>query len=210
MNIFTTIQYKYQGETIFCFVCIATVFGYILGVNKVIDAIITKHSDEMRAKVVQKLNKYTQTNLSDLAELLASNHIILSTFHKSDNHNDDNHNDDNNDENDVASNYINTNDEAMNYDTNDEVMSYDTNNGANETSESVKCEMNPQSDQETQENQESQQQEHAVTSPSSTSTSSIISTTEEDYELVKKNENNNQSKNKNNMKYFEWFNINIF
>jgi hypothetical protein len=206
MNIFTTIQSKYQGETIFCFVCVATVFGYILGVNKVIDAIITKHSDEMRVKVVQKLNKYTQTNLSDLAELLASNHIILSTFHKSDNHNHDNHNHDNynhdnNDENDVASNHTNTNDEVMNYDTNDEM---------NETSENVKCEINPQPDQEKQESQESQQQENLLTSPSSTSTSSIISTTEEDYELVKKNENNNQSKNKNNMKYFEWFNINIF
>jgi hypothetical protein len=186
MNIFTTIHSKYQGETIFCFVCVATVFGYILGVNKVIDAIITKHSDETRVKVVEMLNKYTQTNLSDLVEILASNHIIHSTFHNIDNHN--------NDENDVASNHINTND-GMNYDTNDE---------ATETSENVKCEINPQSDQEKRENKGSQQQEYSVTSPSSTS--SIISTTEEDYELVKKNENNHL-KNKNTMKYFEWLNI---
>ena len=59
----------------FCFVCVATVFGYILGVNRVIDAIISKHSDETRVKT---LNKYTQTNLSDLADLLTSNNMIIS------------------------------------------------------------------------------------------------------------------------------------
>ena len=77
MNILSTIHTKYQGETMFCFVCVATVFGYILGVNRVIDAIISKHSDERRARVVNMFNKYTQTNLGDLAELLVSNNLIL-------------------------------------------------------------------------------------------------------------------------------------
>ena len=50
-------------------------------------------------------------------------------------------------------------------------------------------------------------QENAVMSPSSISSVLSISTSEEDYELVRKNENGNHSKNKNNMKYFEWLNI---
>lgn len=186
MNIFTTIQYKYQGETIFCFVCVATVFGYILGVNKVIDAIITKHSDEMRAKVVQKLNKYTQTNLSDLAELLASKNIILS------------HN-----ENDVFSSEHADN----NYDINDDIdTNNNTNDVTNETNNETSTNLNDYLDkQEKKDDQCKQMQENAVMSPSSTS--STISTSEEDYELVKKNENNNHLKNKKSANYFEWLNI---
>jgi hypothetical protein len=42
---------------------------------------------------------------------------------------------------------------------------------------------------------------------SPSSTSSTISTSEEDYELVKKNENNNHLKNKKSANYFEWLNI---
>ena len=189
MNIFSTIHSKYQGETMFCFVCVATVFGYILGVNRVIDAIISKHSDETRVKVVRMLNKYTQTNLSDLAELLASNNLILS------------HN-----ENDVSSSEQAYNSDDVNND-------IDTNDVINETNNETNANLNDNPDkQEEKEDQEKQIQiqENAIMSPSSASS---VSTSEEDYELVRKNENINHSKNKNNtdnsnnMKYFEWLNI---
>ena len=55
--------------------------------------------------------------------------------------------------------------------------------------------------QEKKEDQEKQVQENTVMSPSS------VSTAEEDYELVRKNENVNHLKNKKNMTYFEWLNI---
>ena len=197
MNIFSTIHSKYQGETMFCFVCVATVFGYILGVNRVIDAIISKHSDETRVKVVRMLNKYTQTNLSDLAEILASNNLILS------------HN-----ENDVSSSEqadhsdgVN-NDIKMNNHTND-IIDDVTNETNNETNATLNDNPDKQKEKEDQEKQ-IQIQENAIMSPSSASS---VSTSEEDYELVRKNENINHSKNKNNtdnsnnMKYFEWLNI---
>jgi hypothetical protein len=63
----------------------------------------------------------------------------------------------------------------------------------------------PEDDQEKQEKQ--MIQENAVMSPSSISSSINSTTSEEDYELVRQNENGNHSKNKNNMKYFEWLNI---
>jgi hypothetical protein len=200
MNILSTIHSKYQGETMFCFVCVATVFGYILGVNRVIDAIISKHSDETRIKVVRMLNKYTQTNLSDLAEILASNNLILS------------HN-----KNDVSSSEQADNNDDINDDidtnnhTND--MTNDvTNDVTNETNNETSANLNDNMDkQEKKEDQEKQIQENAIMSPSSASS---VSTSEEDYELVRKNENVNHSKNKNNtdnsnnnMKYFEWLNI---
>jgi hypothetical protein len=178
MNILSTIHSKYQGETMFCFVCVATVFGYILGVNRVIDAIISKHSDETRVKVVKTLNKYTQTNFSEIAELLASNNLILSPTSIV---------------NDVSSSSDqgdnNTNDSA-----NDET---------NETSANLNSDDNPDK-QEKKEDEEKQVQENTIMSPSSASS---VSTSEEDYELVRKNENVNHSKNKNNSKYFEWLNI---
>jgi hypothetical protein len=200
MNILSTIHSKYQGETMFCFVCVATVFGYILGVNRVIDAIISKHSDETRIKVVRMLNKYTQTNLSDLAEILASNNLILS------------HN-----KNDVSSSEQADNNDDINDDidtnnhTND--MTNDvTNDVTNETNNETSANLNDNMDkQEKKEDQEKQIQENSIMSPSSASS---VSTSEEDYELVRKNENVNHSKNKNNtdnsnnnMKYFEWLNI---
>jgi hypothetical protein len=178
MNILSTIHSKYQGETMFCFVCVATVFGYILGVNRVIDAIISKHSDETRVKVIKTLNKYTQTNFSEIAELLASKNLILSPSRVVD---------------DVSSSSgqcdNNTND-GINDDTN-----YDTNDGTNDDT-------NDNSDkQEKKEDQEKEVQENIIMFPSS------VSTAEEDYELVRKNENVNHLKNKKNMTYFEWLNI---
>jgi hypothetical protein len=194
MNILSTIHTKYQGETMFCFVCVATVFGYILGVNRVIDAIISKHSDERRSKVVNMFNKYTQTNLGDLAELLASNNLILSSRNENDasssdqGHNSDDHN----------------NSDSHNSDHHDH-DSDDMNGDTSKTGAILNS--TPDDSQEKQEKQEKQMQENAVMSPSSISSVLSISTSEEDYELVRKNENSNHSKNKNNIKYFEWLNI---
>ena len=206
-NILSTIHTKYQGETMFCFVCVATVFGYILGVNRVIDAIISKHSDERRAKVVNVFNKYTQTNLGDLAELLVSNNLILSSRnenddsssdqgHNSDDHNSDDHNSDDHDHN------------SNDHDHNSNDHDHNSNDMNDDTSKvSAMLNSTPEDDQEKQEKQEKQMQENAVMSPSSISSVLSISTSEEDYELVRKNENGNHSKNKNNVKYFEWLNI---
>ena len=183
MNILSTIHSKYQGETMFCFVCVATVFGYILGVNRVIDAIISKHSDETRVKIVKTLNKYTQTNLGDLAELLVSNNLILSR----------------NNENDVSSSdQGDNNSDSHNSDHHDH-----NSDDMNDDTSKVSAILNSTPD----DSQEKQMQENAVMSPSSISSVLSISTSEEDYELVRKNENGNHSKNKNNAKYFEWLNI---
>jgi hypothetical protein len=208
MNILSTIHSKYQGETMFCFVCVATVFGYILGVNRVIDAIILKHSDETRVKIVKTLNKYSQTNLRDLAEMLASNNLILSLSSNDQFDNSDVENNNNNDgTNDDGTNDDGTNDDGTNDDgTNDD----DTNDdGTNETSANVNYDdshrdKQDQEKKEDKEDKEKQIQETTIMSPSSTSS---VSTSEEDYELVRKNENVNHLKNKNNMKYFEWLNI---
>ena len=181
MNILSTIHSKYQGETMFCFVCVATVFGYILGVNRVIDAIISKHSDETRVKT---LNKYTQTNFGEIAELLASNNLILSVSPTS-----------------VVDDVSSSSDQGDN-DTNDN-NNDSTNDVTNETSANLNSDGNPDK-QEKNEDQEKQVQENTVMSPSSASS---VSTSEEDYELVRKNENVNHLKNKTNMKYFEWLNI---
>lgn len=191
MNILSTIHTKYQGETMFCFVCVATVFGYILGVNRVIDAIISKHSDERRARVVNMFNKYTQTNLGDLAELLASNNLILSSRNENDASSSDqgDNSDDHNNSDSHNSDHHDHDSDDMNGDTSK------TSAILNSTPE---------------DSQEKQMQENAVMSPSSISSVLSISTSEEDYELVRKNENGNYSRNKNNnntMKYFEWLNI---
>jgi hypothetical protein len=179
MNILSTIHSKYQGETMFCFVCVATVFGYILGVNRVIDAIISKHSDETRVKVVKTLNKYTQTNFGEIAELLASNNLTLSLS-----------------PNGIIDGISSSSVQCDN-NTNDEM-----NDDTNETSENLNSHDNPDK-QEKKEDQEKQVQENTVMSPSPTSSGSP---SEEDYELVRKNENVNHLKNKNN-KYFEWLSI---
>ena len=183
-TILSTIHTKYQGETMFCFVCVATVFGYILGVNRVIDAIISKHSDERCAKVVNMIHKYTQTNLGDLAELLVSNNLIISSRNENDGSS--------NDQGDNNSDGHDHNSDDMNDDT---------------SKVSAMLNSTPEDSQEKQEKQEKQMQENAVMSPSSISSVLSISTSEEDYELVRKNENGNHSKNKNNAKYFEWLNF---
>lgn len=168
-HIFSTISSKYQGETMFCFACVATVFGYILGVNRIIDAVISKHSDEKRLKVIQMLNKYTQTNFGEIAELLVSKNIILSQNNIS--------------SIDQSHNHQNVDD---NRDENNDTGCIDSN--TNETSTVLHSTHNDNQDK-----------------LKVTESSSPPSTSEEDYELVKKNENINHSKKSAN--YFEWLNI---
>jgi len=173
-HIFSTIHSKYQGETMFCFACVATVFGYILGVNRVIDAIISKHSHETREKVVKIANKYTQTNFGEIAELLASNHLILKLENQ----------------NNVSSI--------------DEI--HDLSSRQDETPDETKIEgqekqLQEGQEKQLQEGQEKQLQENAIVSPAS------HSTPEEDYELVRKNENVNHSRHKISANYFDWLNI---
>ena len=150
----------------FCFACVATVFGYILGVNRVIDAIISKHSHETREKVVKIANKYTQTNFGEIAELLTSNHLILKLENQ----------------NNVSSI--------------DEI--HDLSSRQDETPDETKIEGQ---EKQLQEGQEKQLQENAIVSPAS------HSTPEEDYELVRKNENVNHSRHKISANYFDWLNI---
>ena len=192
-HIFSTISSKYQGETMFCFACVATVFGYILGVNRVIDAIISKHSDETRVKVVKMMNKYTQTNLNEIAELLASNNIII--FH-------------------TQSNISSTDGDihGINNDTNDTSEMNTIVNSTHDDIAHADTDIGHQDKKEDQEKQKQIQEENTVMSPPNVTASSVssvspASTSEEDYELVRKNDNLNHSKHKKNVNYFEWLNI---
>ena len=183
MNILSTIHTKYQGETMFCFVCAATVFGYILGVNRVVDAIMSKHfSSSPRVKM---LNKYTQTNLNDLTQLLSSNNLV---FSKSKNVHDGSSNDDSENNEDVNA--------VPTFDQEEEEQKQQ------EEKQEEKQEEEQKQQEEKQEEEQKQQEEKQITSPLPSS-----STSEEDYELVRKTENGSHLKNKTNMKYFEWLNI---
>lgn len=191
-HILSTIHSKYQGETMFCFVCVATVFGYILGVNRVIDAIISKHSDETRVKVVKMMNKYTQTNLGEIAELLASNNIIIPL----------------NNQTIMPCSIDESHDDirGINIDTNE------MNTILNTTHDDITGYQDKKEDQTKSGDQEKKVEENAVMSPLNVTTSSMSSlsppsTSEEDYELVRKNDNLNHSKHKKNVNYFEWLNI---
>ena len=189
MNTLATIHTKFQGETMFCFVCIATFFGYILGVNKVIECVVAKHSSNNGIMC----NKYTQTNLNDLVEYLASNNI-------------------------VAGKYLNkrrrdANDEVGNKEEEETgvVNETTTNNNDDANNENEKEKENvDEKEKENVDEKEKENVEHAnkVHSPQSdgcgTHSSSNLNS-EEDYEVVKKSENVRTSKNK--IKFFEWFSI---
>jgi len=180
MNTLSTIHTKFQGETMFCFVCIATFFGYILGVNKVIECVVAKHSSNNGIMC----NKYTQTNLNDLVEYLASNNIL-------------------------AGKYLN----KRRRDANDEVGNKEEEEiGVNETTTNNNDDANNENEKEKEnvDEKEKENVEHVnkMQSPQSDGCgthSSSNSNSEEDYEVVKKSENVRTSKNK--IKFFEWFSI---
>ena len=167
-------------STMFCFVCIATFFGYILGVNKVIECVVAKHSSNNGIMC----NKYTQTNLNDLVEYLASNNIL-------------------------AGKYLN----KRRRDANDEVGNKEEEEiGVNETTTNNNDDANNENEKEKEnvDEKEKENVEHVnkMQSPQSDGCgthSSSNSNSEEDYEVVKKSENVRTSKNK--IKFFEWFSI---
>jgi hypothetical protein len=199
MNTLATIHNKFQGETMFCFVCIATFFGYILGVNKVIECVVAKHSSNNGIMC----NKYTQTNLNDLVEYLASNNIVAGKYlnKRRRDANDEVGNKEEEETGVVNETTTNNNDDANN-----------DNEKEKENVEDAKEKKNV--DEKEKENVEDAKEkknvEHVnkMQSPQSDGCgthSSSNSNSEEDYEVVKKSENVRTSKNK--IKFFEWFSI---
>lgn len=191
MNTFATIHTKFQGETIFCFVCIATFFGYILGVNKVIECVVAKHSNNNIS--IKMCNKYTQTNLNDLVEYLSSKNVIVEQVEKYSNKLRRDANDESGESNEEETGVKSDNND------NDDINDNDKNENVEET----------QGKEETQVKEETQEQvqssPQSVNSDAVSIHSSSNSNSEEDYEVVKKNENVGVSKNK--IKFFEWFSI---
>ena len=61
-----TTHIKIESDALVCMICVAAFIGYALGIQKVVN-VIKPH----------QYNKYSQTNLSELAEFLTSNHMIV-------------------------------------------------------------------------------------------------------------------------------------
>ena len=57
---------KIESDALVCIICAAAFIGYALGIQKMVN-VIKPH----------QYNKYSQTNLSELAEFLTSNHMIV-------------------------------------------------------------------------------------------------------------------------------------
>jgi archaellum component FlaD/FlaE len=188
MNTLATIHTKFQGETMFCFVCIATFFGYILGVNKVIECVVAKHSNNNGIMC----NKYTQTNLNDLVEYLASNNIVAGKYLNK-RRRDANDEIGNKEEEETGVNETTTNN-------ND-----DANNENEKEKENVDEKEKENVDEKEKENVEHVNKMQSPQSDGCGTHSSSNSNSEEDYEVVKKSENVRTSKNK--IKFFEWFSI---
>jgi hypothetical protein len=66
-----TTHIKIESDAFVCMICIAAFIGYALGIQKMVN-VIKPH----------QYNKYSQTNLSELAELLTSNHMIIDGVQK--------------------------------------------------------------------------------------------------------------------------------
>ncbi len=61
-----TTYVKIESDALVCMICAAVFIGYALGIQKIVN-VIKPHQN----------NKCSQTNLSELAELLISNHMIV-------------------------------------------------------------------------------------------------------------------------------------
>ena len=61
-----TTHIKIESDALVCMICAAAFIGYALGIQKMV-SVIKPH----------QYNKYSQTNLSELAEFLTSNHMIV-------------------------------------------------------------------------------------------------------------------------------------
>lgn len=76
-----TTHMKIESDAFVCMICIAAFIGYALGIQKMVN--VTKP---------HQYNKYSQTNLSELAELLTSNHMIIDGVQKHSNDSNDSNN----------------------------------------------------------------------------------------------------------------------
>jgi hypothetical protein len=61
-----TTHIKIESDALVCMICAAAFIGYVLGIQKMVNA-VKPHQH----------NKYSQTNLSELAELLTLNHMVI-------------------------------------------------------------------------------------------------------------------------------------
>jgi len=64
---------KIDSETFVCMICLAAFIGYTLGIQNMVKNTI---------KTTQQCHKVTQTNLSDLADILTSSHLMINNSQK--------------------------------------------------------------------------------------------------------------------------------
>ena len=72
MNSITT-NMKIDSDTFVCMICLAAFIGYTLGLRNMVNTTVK----------TQQCHKVTQTNLSDLADILTSSHLMINNLQKS-------------------------------------------------------------------------------------------------------------------------------
>ena len=72
MNSITT-NMKIDSDTFVCMICLAAFIGYTLGLRNMVNTTVKP----------QQCHKVTQTNLSDLADILTSSHLMINNLQKS-------------------------------------------------------------------------------------------------------------------------------
>ena len=72
MNSITT-NMKIDSDTFVCMICLAAFVGYTLGLRNMVNTTVKP----------QQCHKVTQTNLSDLADILTSSHLMINNLQKS-------------------------------------------------------------------------------------------------------------------------------
>lgn len=65
---------KIETDTFVCIICFAAFIGYTLGIQHAVTNVIKTQKTEQQSN---KVHKTTQTNLSELAELLTSNNMMV-------------------------------------------------------------------------------------------------------------------------------------
>jgi hypothetical protein len=64
---------KIDSDTFVCMICLAAFIGYTLGLRNMVNTAVKP----------QQCHKVTQTNLSDLADILTSSHLMINNLQKS-------------------------------------------------------------------------------------------------------------------------------
>ena len=64
---------KIDSDTFVCMICLAAFIGYTLGLRNMVNTTVK----------TQQCHKVTQTNLSDLADILTSSHLMINNLQKS-------------------------------------------------------------------------------------------------------------------------------